>query len=432
MKKHLLNLALLFISLTLSAQWVQIETGLDGYPPTTLFPLEDDMVLGTAGGGLYMTADNGANWTNINNNIGNLYINNVFGGHSGSTDDFVLFVGTEDGAFYAETDLNYENCSSGVPTSDINLYWPLGLDINEEDYLIATNGEGIFVSDEYNGPWISANTGIEPGDGRIINSIAGYSGSDVDYIVLATDGGVYWKSPPSNTWVENTTGLSGNSLKVHGILSLNTFVLIATHSGLHYTLDYGDTWTTMIPNDKFNVLIGGQSAASPTGLYCFIGGEKSYYSEDFQNWTEIDIGVNGEVTAANITTTDLYIGVTNTSKENEDTGGLFRIPLTELESVFVGTQNEDLTRESIKLEQNYPNPFTTFTNINYTLKNSGHVNLKILDIFGREVLTVVDKTQNAGYYSVRVNANQLQGNLFFYTLQYENSNPQTKRMILHP
>ncbi len=431
MKKHLLNFAFLFITLSLFAQWVQVETGLDGYPPTTLAPLIDDMVVGTAGGGLYMTTDNGANWTNINNNIGNLFINNVFGGSNGG-DEFVLFVGTEDGAFYAETNLNYENCSAGISNTDINLFWPLGIDIGDEDNLIGTNGDGIYVSEEYNGPWTPANDGLDPGDGSIINAIAGYSDSDVDYIVLATDGGVYWKHHPSNTWVENTTGLSGNSLKIQGILSLGSFVLIATHSGLHYTLDFGDTWTTMIPDDKFNLLIGGQSATSPTGMYCFIGGEKSYYSDNFQDWSEIDLGgIDGEVTAANVTTTDLYIGVTATSKENEDTGGLFRVPLTELESVFVGTQNDDLTKETTNMEQNYPNPFTTHTNINYSLKNSGHVTLKVYDIFGREVLTLVNEFQSAGEYSIKINAKQLQGNVFFYSLQLGNESIQTKRMILH-
>ena len=429
MKKHLLNFAFIIITLSLSAQWIQVETGLDGYPPTTLYPLIDDMVVGTAGGGLYMTTDNGGNWTNINGNIGNLFINDIIGSANGN--EFILFVATEDGAYRTYTELNYENCSNGVPTSDINLYWPLSLEINEEDYLIATNGEGIFVSDEYNGPWISANTGIEPGEGSIINAIAGYSGSDVDYIVLATDGGVYWKNQPSNTWVENTTGLSGNSLKVQGILGLGSFVLIATHSGLHYTLDFGDTWTTMIPDDKFNLLIGGSMAASPTGLYCFIGGEKSYYSDNFQDWSEIDMGgIEGEVTAANVTTTDLYIGVTTTSKENEDTGGLYRIPLTELESVLVGTPGDDLTKETTNMEQNYPNPFSHSTKINYTIKKSGFIDLKVHDIFGREVMSLVHDFQVSGSYSVDIDAQSLQGQIFFYSLAHNGITIKTKRMMI--
>jgi len=431
MKKHLLNFAFLLIALSLSAQWVQVETGLDGFPPTALSPIIDDMVLGTAGGGLYMTTNNGANWTNINSNIGNLYINNIFTIPSNSNDEFALFVATEGGAYYSMSDLNYENCSSGIPTSDINLYWPLGLDINEEAFLIATNGEGIFVSDEYNGPWVSANAGIDPGDGSNINAIAGYSDGSIDYHVLATDGGVYWKIQPENTWVENTVGLSGNSLKVHGILSLGSFVLIATYSGLHYTLDFGDTWITLIPDEKFNLLIGGQMAASPTGMYGFIGGEKSYYSNNFQDWFEIDMsGIDGEVTAANVTSTDLYLGVTNTSKENEDTGGLYRIPLTEIESVFVGTQNDDLIKETSNMEQNYPNPFTHTTKISYALQESGSVDLKVHDIFGREVMSLVHEFQVSGNYSVNIDARALQGQIFFYSLELNGIAIETKKMMI--
>ncbi len=50
------------------------------------------------------------------------------------------------------------------------------------------------------------------------------------------------------------------------------------------------------------------------------------------------------------------------------------------------------------LGQNYPNPFNPSTTIEFTLENDGHVALKIYDILGREVATLLDETRRAGVY----------------------------------
>ena len=56
------------------------------------------------------------------------------------------------------------------------------------------------------------------------------------------------------------------------------------------------------------------------------------------------------------------------------------------------------------LAQNYPNPFNPSTKINYELPVSNFVSLKIYDMLGREVLTLVNKKQDAGRYVVEFNA----------------------------
>ncbi|MAT38913.1 MAG: hypothetical protein CL946_04845, partial [Ectothiorhodospiraceae bacterium] len=55
---------------------------------------------------------------------------------------------------------------------------------------------------------------------------------------------------------------------------------------------------------------------------------------------------------------------------------------------------------SVSLEQNYPNPFNPSTSISYTLTDESTVTLRVLDMLGREVSTLVNETQAAGSYSV--------------------------------
>ena len=101
-----------------------------------------------------------------------------------------------------------------------------------------------------------------------------------------------------------------------------------------------------------------------------------------------------------------------------------------------GVEREDnLNSISFKLFQNYPNPFNPTTTIKYSIPAVGANNadplvmLKIYDLLGREIRTLVNKRQKAGNYSVQFNAGNLPSGIYFYRLQ-AGSFVQTKKMIL--
>jgi photosystem II stability/assembly factor-like uncharacterized protein len=85
--------------------------------------------------------------------------------------------------------------------------------------------------------------------------------------------------------------------------------------------------------------------------------------------------------------------------------------------------------EAFKLYQNYPNPFNPGTVISYSLKENGYVTLKIFDILGKEVATLVNAKQNAGTYNVEWDAGKYNSGVYFYKLSTEKFS-DTKRMIL--
>ncbi|MCH7974832.1 MAG: T9SS type A sorting domain-containing protein, partial [Bacteroidetes bacterium] len=98
-------------------------------------------------------------------------------------------------------------------------------------------------------------------------------------------------------------------------------------------------------------------------------------------------------------------------------------------NVITGINDESAIPNTFKLFQNYPNPFNPSTTISFQLPALSFVSLKIYDVLGREVKTLINKEMKAGSYKVDFNASQLSSGIYFYRLT-ASSFVQTKKMIL--
>ena len=94
---------------------------------------------------------------------------------------------------------------------------------------------------------------------------------------------------------------------------------------------------------------------------------------------------------------------------------------------FVRTQGQ--VPDKLQVEQNYPNPFNPTTVINYQLPVTSNVTLKIYDVLGREVKTLVDGRQTAGNHSVGFNADKLSSGVYFYSITAGTFH-QVRKMVL--
>lgn len=123
------------------------------------------------------------------------------------------------------------------------------------------------------------------------------------------------------------------------------------------------------------------------------------------------------------------------------------LPNADLGVIFVATQggnkklfwdrfssvtnitNNSSTAESYNLSQNYPNPFNPTTKIDFTIPNNEFVSIKVFDVLGKEVATLVNKKMDKGSYSVSFNASKLTSGVYFYKIVSGNFS-SVKRMML--
>ncbi|MCK7516473.1 MAG: T9SS type A sorting domain-containing protein [Ignavibacteriales bacterium] len=88
-------------------------------------------------------------------------------------------------------------------------------------------------------------------------------------------------------------------------------------------------------------------------------------------------------------------------------------------SSVVPVEVEVASPSTFSLEQNYPNPFNPSTKIKYSVTQSSNVVLKIYDVLGNEVATLVNEEKPAGSYEVEFNPSSLTSGVYFYKLQSE-------------
>ncbi len=115
----------------------------------------------------------------------------------------------------------------------------------------------------------------------------------------------------------------------------------------------------------------------------------------------------------------------NASHKNRDVAYSYT-----LVSSISGIEESMATNAHAQLKQNSPNPFNTETLINYTIAVADHVQLKVYDVFGREIITLVDQIQQPGSYGVTLNSGRFSfpEGIYFYRLNVGNDS-QSLKMI---
>ncbi len=125
----------------------------------------------------------------------------------------------------------------------------------------------------------------------------------------------------------------------------------------------------------------------------------------------------------------IIIALIGNSVGDEHVGSYFLLDDLEFSDQTVGV-NDGSTVNSFMLEQNYPNPFNPSTRIDYQVPSEDLVTLKIYDVIGNEVATVVNEVKTAGSYHVDFNSAGLSSGLYFYRLTWGSSDIVKKMTIL--
>jgi|GEM_PF-7081888 len=118
-----------------------------------------------------------------------------------------------------------------------------------------------------------------------------------------------------------------------------------------------------------------------------------------------------------------------TVKQTNEDGTTESGPFTFTTELAVSVESKKLIPKEFELEQNYPNPFNPSTKIKFVIPKSSFVNLKVYDVLGNEIATLVNEEKPAGNYRVTFDASNLPSGVYFYKIKAGNF-VETKKMIL--
>jgi len=126
-----------------------------------------------------------------------------------------------------------------------------------------------------------------------------------------------------------------------------------------------------------------------------------------------------------------FIGATQNANTQLVGGFLVHPSITGLKTaVEEKTQEESQLPTAYELKQNYPNPFNPSTTIQFALPKPSAVKLKILNMLGREILTLVDEKLPAGEHKVVFDTRTLTSGVYYYRLQAGEEFVETKKLTL--
>jgi len=177
--------------------------------------------------------------------------------------------------------------------------------------------------------------------------------------------------------------------------------------------DLGMTWAAM----EGLYTNAGTGSFQPNGEPLYDGTQLSWVKESI----DISEYIGEQITFRFLIMSDGYV--------TEDGWYFDDLNVITYENTPVSVEDIREIIEEYSLEQNYPNPFNPSTKITFQIPESGLVSLKIYDVLGIEIATLLNEEKNPGKYELDFNASYLSSGIYFYTLRAGNFT-SIKKMIL--
>jgi len=438
--------------------WIGFDTLATGSLEALRRGPDGSIYVGTGRTGLFKTTDKGLSWSQGNSGFPNTttQITSIAGTKDGfmiaGTSQFGSFISTNAGADWIRNDpgLSYGISSIAIhPTGRIFAgcsdfaYFPFSTDQGNRwntDYVIVSStftidgngnmfglgqlvgsGAGVYLSTDVGRTWTNLHC---PGDyfkqihvtrqGTIVvltfNSIMIDRDHAKNYYHTrtSTDGG--------STWITSSPGDSATQTNEYTSTS-NNFLFAGTQTGIYRSSDSGLTWETTgltspavksLATNSSDVVFAGTDS---NGVFC-----STNYGV---SWESLNAGLADTAITALYCDADGYLFAGTYNK------GIFR---TVKRTTPVDHQI-DLSPITFSLHQNYPNPFNPSTRIRFQIPHSALVTLKVFDLLGREVATLVNEKLSSGNYEKTLDARGLASGVYLYRLT-AGTLAQTRKLLL--
>jgi hypothetical protein len=405
----------IFLSTNTGQSWNAINTGLTNTDIFSLAVSTDGKggtitFAGTWGGGVFLSTNNGTNWIAVNNGLpANAYVSalgicgtNIFGIIGGH-----VFHSTDKGTSWTDVSNGLSDASAmSIAVSGTNIF-------------VGTGNSGVFLSTNNGTSWKNISTGLPAN--YIVNSLT----ISNTHIYTGTLGGCVWRRPLSE--IINSVWQAGINVKDNGNISQSlTFgqSLAATDS-----ID-SELGEVPLPPPPFGFDVRFHL---PTGDESWIDYRSS--NLDTIEWLiKFQPGSGGYPITFSWDTKNLPIGslylkdiitgsIVNINMKTDSSFTLTNTGINELSINYIAPAVNPTAITVVKslptvfsLSQNYPNPFNPSTVIRYGLPGASNVKIKIYNLLGQEVESLVNETQSAGYHEITWNASNKASGIYLYSI----------------
>ena len=319
-----------------------------------------------------------------------------------------LFAGTPNGIFLST--------NNGTGWTDLNVLFgdTRAFAISGANLFAGTYGGGVYRSTNNGTNWTQVNNGLTN------YVVIAFVVSGTNIFAGTYSSGVFLSTNSGSSWTEANSGLMGNHIP--SLTVYYTYLFAGSNDGVFLSTNNGTSW---IPAGLQDTLV---SALTFYGTNLFAGtsdilgnsGGVFLSNNNGINWTDVNSGLpNTGILALTISGTNLFAGTVNS--------GVWRRPLSEMITEVENERNEIPTQFS--LTQNYPNPFNPSTKIRYSVPQSSNVKIKVFDILGNEIETLVNEEKLVGTYEITWSAQSLPSGVYFYKMQADGF-VEAKKIIL--
>ncbi len=378
--------------------WRQSSSGLLAQRTTRLMNIGSSLF--AFGNGVYVSPDNGANWSSADSGLPkNFYDVNAVGKSNTSMFLAVLYT------LYRSTDngVVWNQVTSGLPS-----FFTATSILSSGSNLYMTCND-VYKSTDDGASWTAMNTGL-------------YAGSIVEYggtLFVGTNQGMSRSTNQGTTWSTINTGLP-NFFNVASVTLFGSDLFIAENYGsrIYKSTNNGDSWASVTNLPGSNpvqslLVVGNDLYGTSSNGGIFISKNRG------SSWSKISTGLP-QTTLFPIIVANGYL------YSGTDGNSIWKRQLTDFTAVH---EIPDAVPSGFSLSQNYPNPFNPTTNFTFQILDFGLVTLRIYDVVGREVATVVNDNLHPGTYTASWDASGQPSGVYYYRLM-SGAGSEIKKMVL--
>lgn len=427
---------------------------------------QSTMYAGSNTTGIWKSTNSGMNWIQANNGLTNLTIQAiavsrsnpqiVYCGTSQTGANAGVFVSTDAGANWSQINNGIVETSKGIQSIAIDPTNPNTAYVAVFDG-VADSPQGLYKTTNQGANWNVANTGIGTIKNILtiivnpLNPNVVFCGTSFGVVSQQGPTKIYRSNNAGESWTDASTGLpnlttDNKPVRCLSMIALDTSFILAglfmntdSLSGVYVSTNGGSQWirrhnglpnavgtlirSCMVRPGRINELYVGLGNATNTGIGVYRSTNQGISWAEFNGGT---LANTVSIRALNFrSTADSTVFAGGAHPTVASGQGVFEYSL-----FITGISNQSqINPHDYSLNQNFPNPFNPVTRINYSLGKPDNVTIKVFDITGKEITTIVNEYQTAGSYEVDFDGSGLSSGAYYYKMQSGNFY-EVKSMIL--